>query len=478
MDFIRRITAWIYNTFVWLIRIGQWLNILIIVVSVVLYGLMTATLGGGPANQEAIWLDLALFYWGLLFWMFFLAQFVAPVSTSLQRVMIFWRLWGYFLGRHGPAIFVQNGQVRERTNERKRRGPGLMILDTASAAMLRTDVRFTRPVGPGLAFTTFDIRTGTTEYVATAFDLRRQSLFIGPQLSENAFEAQRANETPENYRERQSRRTQTSSLTRDGIEAVPSMVVVYQLDTRPGEGGTRYGYNPAVIWQAAAGEDVDSSLPRDDARSRLEWNWLPPYLAADVWRETIRKFTINQLFDMRPDFNPPLVNRPVTGVQAVLRHVTQRLTQPEVAELDANGALSGRHVPSREYNLLASRGIRVITVVLLNLQLPAAVDAQMESLWLSTWTIRSRDERMLMDRERTLRSISGGRQALRDYALSISRQLAAMPAGYRVSSTEMASKLAETSLRLTVRDVALGARAPLEREDLLQLVMWLRRRPE
>lgn len=478
MDLIRRIVAWIYNTLVWLIRIGQWSNILIIVVSVFLYGLMTATLGGGPANQEAIWLDLALFYWGLLFWMFFLAQFVAPVNTSLQRVMIFWRLWGYFLGRHGPAIFIQNGQVRERANERKRRGPGLMILDTASAAMLRTDVRFTRPVGPGLAFTTFDIRTGTTEYVATAFDLRKQSSFIGPQMTEATFNPQQENETPENYRERQRRRTQTSGLTRDGIEAVPSMVVVYQLDTRPGEGGTRYGYNPGVIWQASTGEDVDTTLPRDDARSRLEWNWLPPYLAADVWRETIRKFTLNQLFDMRPDFNTASANRPVTGSQAVLRHIIDRLTQPEVAELDANGTLSGRRVSSREYNLLATRGIRVITVVLLNLQLPPVVDTQMENLWLSTWTIRSRDERLLMDRERTLRNIAGGRQALRDYSLAISRQLTAMPAGYRLSGTEMASRLTETSLRLMVRDVALGGRAPLEREDLLQLIMWLKRNPE
>ena len=45
----------------------------------------------------------------------------------------------------------------------------MIVLDTASGAVLRNDVAFTRVIGPGLTF------TQRSEYLAGAMDLHRQT---------------------------------------------------------------------------------------------------------------------------------------------------------------------------------------------------------------------------------------------------------------------------------------------------------------
>jgi hypothetical protein len=143
------------------------------------------------------------------------------------------RLVKYMLGTGGQAIFIENGIEKKRPGEAGRRGPGVFVLDTASGAVLRNDVAFTRVIGPGLTF------TSGSEYLAGAVDLHRQTQPIpalGPLGNEDPFASRRREETDEEYQQRQVRRLETSGLTRDGVEVVPNFSVTFRLE----------GFEPAV----------------------------------------------------------------------------------------------------------------------------------------------------------------------------------------------------------------------------------------
>ncbi len=69
----------------------------------------------------------------------FFSQFVLPIQNPKQRREIAARVSNFETGRRGPALFVKNGRVIEHEGETNREGAGLIVLDTASALVLRTD---------------------------------------------------------------------------------------------------------------------------------------------------------------------------------------------------------------------------------------------------------------------------------------------------------------------------------------------------
>ncbi|HSM71699.1 MAG TPA: hypothetical protein VK851_09160, partial [Anaerolineales bacterium] len=85
----------------------------------------------------------------VVLWLAFFAQFVLPVKTFEQRQKIFDRLITYLLGGHGPAIFIENGVFKEHSGERLKKGPGVVWLDSASAAVTRPAVKIEQKLGPG-----------------------------------------------------------------------------------------------------------------------------------------------------------------------------------------------------------------------------------------------------------------------------------------------------------------------------------------
>ena len=228
--------------------------------------------------------------------MFFFAQFVLPVRTLEERSLVFNRLRTYLSSKHGPAIFIENGEVQHRSQELRRRGAGVIVLDTASAAVLRNATAFTRAIGPGIVF------TDQKEYIAGTVDLHSQSRKIGPiDKDTDPFAPQQKDESREAYQRREERRWETSGLTRDGVEVIPVISATFRLDSKPCEGGTMFGYNPNSVWRAIATEGIDPGAPTDARSRRVPWNWLPVYLAADLWREYLRKFTLNELFTQPPN---------------------------------------------------------------------------------------------------------------------------------------------------------------------------------
>jgi hypothetical protein len=280
-----------------------WLAFLLVV-----YGLQIRRMGGIRANLFDIFVDLAcIFPILLVLWMAFFAQFVLPVRTFRDRQKIFNRLFSNFFGSHGPAIFIRNGQLIKREGEERKTGAGVLWLDSASGAVTRTAVAIKQTIGSGVHF----IENG--EYIAGTVDLHTQFQSLGPRDLEKPFEIKKEVQTDEEFHQIQERRKEVSALTRDGIEVIPNISVMFKLDTgspREGEPGSRFGYRTGIrkrdreneekdkeaIRKAILGEGVNPNVAADSPRHRVAWNQLPALLAVDVWREYVSKFTRDELF--------------------------------------------------------------------------------------------------------------------------------------------------------------------------------------
>jgi hypothetical protein len=285
--------------------ITSWLVFLLVV-----YFWQINRMGGIQANQDTILQDLfCVFPIFFIIWMAFFSQFILPVKTFRDRQKIFDRHLRHLFGNHGPALFIENGEVREHSGERLKRGPGVVWLDSASAAVTRTAVAIKKTIGPGVHF------TDSNEYIEKTgtLDLHTQSQKLGPKDGENPFEGKKDDMSPELFDDIQKRRRQVSALSRDGIELVPDISVTFRVDTGfPGkeDPGSRFGYrtgstpeaklrekqDQAVISKALLGEGINPNIDSESTFHRVAWNRLPMMLAVDVWREYATKFTLDELF--------------------------------------------------------------------------------------------------------------------------------------------------------------------------------------
>jgi hypothetical protein len=339
--------------------IAAWLMVLLVV-----YGWSIYSMGGIRANLREIFVDLAcIFPVLLILWMAFFAQFVLPVRTFRDRQKIFSRLISYLLGSHGPTLFIENGIVKEHSGERHKKGPGVLWLDSASAAVTRTAVAVKQTLGPGVHF------TKKSEFIAGTIDLHVQFQTIGPPETEKPFEDIRENQTLEEWSQIQDRRRQVSALTRDGIEVIPNIAISFRVSTgfpKEGQPGSRFGYRTGVtkkdrenekkdqeaIRRAILGEGINPNAVQDSPRHRVAWNELPGSLAVDVWREYVAKFTLDQLF--QPDQPVPVA--PPSAPQPTDEEIDP-LSQPIQVGSNRNSMQTGLARMVREVNLLMAKTI-------------------------------------------------------------------------------------------------------------------------
>jgi hypothetical protein len=342
--------------------IVSWLVILVLV-----YGWQILHMGGIRANLFEIFVDLAcVFPLLLVLWMAFFAQFVLPVRTFRDRQKMFDRLITYLFGGHGPALFIENGLIKEHSGERLKTGPGVLWLDSASAAVTRTAVAIMQTIGPGVHF----IRKG--EYVAGTVDLHTQLQPIGPKESDDPFAPKKADEPQEEWNQVQDRRKQVSALTRDGIEVIPNITVIFRVNTgfpKERQPGSRFGYRTGVrrsdrlneekdkdaIRRAILAEGINPNAVPDSPRRRVAWNELPGALAVDVWREYAAKFTLDQLFQPTQLVPPP----PSSTAQPTEEEIDP-LSQPIQLGGTRDSIQDSMTRIVRELNLLMSRAINFL----------------------------------------------------------------------------------------------------------------------
>lgn len=493
-------------------------------------------MGGFALSLVYIIIDVILFGIGLLIWLAFFTQFVLPVRTFRDRQKIFDRLLAHMSGGHGPAIFIRDGKKIKHFGEEKKKGPGVLWLDSASAAVTRTAAKYEKTIGPGVHF----IKKG--ESIAGTVDLHAQAHGLGPREAEDPFAKQKDGQSDDEFNQTQKRRMEVSAWTRDGIEIVPNISVVFKIDAAPAKGdddGSRFGYDPESVRRAITGEGV--TLETSKTPRRIAWNQLPARLAADLWREYLSKFTLAELFEASqpgPKPKPPApapepdetkallepvipgrnwekalagmlhemniilarwVDRcertqakdvrsvtptpkptepeikepePETALQTINRMIKARMTEAETEIVDDHGKPGEGTLASPEYELLKQRGLKVIAAGVGNLRFPPDIEEQLIHQWSTTWINSAKAERDRIDRQRGFVELSGQVEAELRYALSLSRNLLK----HRPSEPKDTLKtLMQRSRDEIIKNDRLHRRASMEREELDELIQWVER---
>jgi hypothetical protein len=299
--------------------------------------------GDARTSILAAGLDIALLILLIIVCLFVFAQFVLPIKTLPDRLRVAGRLWLHAWGAHGPAVFVQNGREVERRGGAGRVGPGLIWVDTASAALTRTEAGLRRVLGPGIHF------TERLERIERTFSLHIQSCSMGPSQDEQIFGRFSEDESAEErirHEAMQVKRRGVSGLTRDGNEVVPEIRVIFKMDGTPaiaGQPGSRFGFSSEAVRRAAHGEGMTAD-PEAASRIQVAWNQLPGLIAVDLWREYLAKFTLEDLFAAQFDAVPEVLQpeEPAQRLQAEAE--THGAPQGPAARLlwRLNNSLEGR----------------------------------------------------------------------------------------------------------------------------------------
>jgi len=511
-------------------------------------------MGGLISNLFFIFIDAIIFGIGIIVWLGFFSQFVLPVKTLDQRLKIIDRVFNSLFGNHGPAIFIRDGKMIKRKGEEKKDGPGVLWLDSASAAVTRTATSFKKTIGPGVHF------TETNERIANnPVDLHKQVQRIGPRETDEPFASQKEGQSDDEYNAIQNRRELVRAWTRDGIEVIPNISVTFKIDADPVIEeylpGSRFGYidtekqedNP--VFKAIAGEGINPDVLADRPKHRVAWNQLPALIVVDLWREYLGKFTFKELFEAEqilparvpktsatPDSTQAVHNpvapsknaiekalvgmfreinrslalkadkcefkkkegaevrinsspkRPVsvslaekepekmTALQVIMRMVEARMTQKEVMILDDNGRLSKQKgtMSSPEYELLSSRGIRVLSVHIGNLHFNSDIEKQLVSQFKTTWMIDATREKNQIDILRGFLEVSGEIEAVTKYTSSLSKNLIKTDPNTQSQKEALKNLLLRTREELVKND-RMHRRASLEREELEEIIQWVER---
>jgi len=424
-------------------------------------------------------IDLFLFIAGLIIWLVFFAQFVLPVSKLSDRIRVVERLVMYLTGGHGPAVFIESGFVRESVGENRRQGPGVMWLDSASAALVRTEAQFKRAVGPGVHF------TGYGEYLAGTHDLHTLIQNIGLEESDEPFTVQKKDE---NYQKIQDRRWATSALTRDGIEVVSAIGVNFQIKSEAAEGGTFFSYNAANSERA-----IRDSITRGVKYTRPVCSSLPAKLTVDIWRECLSKVRLDDLFKY-VDWGDE------TTLQFITNLVKDRLSKPTVISLDEFGRpqLKGGYneqrfktfcelrkagknpqaesmlvkVPSQEFAILNDMGL-VVTASVKRVLFAPDVEERLINLWITNWLKNAQEEHERVERRRKLAETAAVDDALQEFALNTIPDLLKLEP---TSKSEAITRLVRSTFKGVRRNTTLLKRTNTEQRELFEIYSRLRRR--
>ena len=394
-------------------------------------------------NNWTLGVDAAIFGVLLILWMFFFSQFVLPVARVADRLSIFSRLLAYLTGMHGPAIFVENGRLRQRPGESEKRGIGVLWLDTASAAVLRSETSFTRTVGPGIHFISWG------EYIHQTVDLHRQTYAIGPKDGDRPFTLNKDDPT---YAEVMERRKETSALTRDGIEVVANITINFRVASSPASAEnplTPFGFNR---------KNVEKYVTRNVSRDVIG------KMVADIWREYVRQIRFDQLFETMPGGERP-------AHQVILRMINDRLSKSLVDELDEYGRpREGRQVASQEYEQLAEMGVNADANIR-RLFFAPEIEDRLINLWTTNWLKNAQRQRDQVERVRAQRQRIGQDQALEEFAVNASQDVGKFFPPNQAKAVEM---LTHATLRGILRNAAVQRRLTTEATSLSDIVQWLR----
>ena len=300
---------------------------------------------------------------------YFFSQFILPIQNRKHRQEIYKRVKNFETGERGPALFIKNGRVIAHEGEMDKRGPGLIVLDTASAAVLRTDTEIKDTAGPGIKFT-------NGEYIAGSVDLRSQWQYIGP----NVFS-----------------KHDTSAKMRDGTEVSATISIKFSLKRprfmMPTESGvtSQYGYDEAAVRNAVLREIIEVD---GEEKSPMLWNEFPVHLVANIWREYVQKFKFDELFSSNPHSE--------SGLQLIERMINLRVRQSQMNALDDVGNPTEIKVINREFKDLQERGLEINEVRIHNVHFESPTEEQILAQWNPDWLKNTQQEEKALNETESL----------------------------------------------------------------------------
>ncbi|MBW8010879.1 MAG: hypothetical protein FVQ83_06520 [Chloroflexi bacterium] len=427
-------------------------------------------------NVRAIVFDIVvIMIGGTIFWLSFLGQFVLPVQSLDERKKVIQRLIGTLGVQPGPALFIRNGEIIEDPKKKNRKGAGVTILDTASAAVLHNQSSYTRAIGPGLVF------TKKNEATARAIDLHTQVRRLGHKSpDEDPFAERGENESEEEFNFRQSRRLQTSGLTRDGVEVVPNITTVFRLISSKSEGSTQFGYNHDSVWQAVSYEAIVPEVSKEESRRNEAWDRLPVFVATDLWREYLRKFTLNQLFGFEDhEASVDDKGKSIPVIEFIIKKVNERLKNALFNEIDEVGLPTNRRISSLEFQKMRQRGIQIINAGISNLRFDSSIETMLISRWNAKWLDYAKGFQKTVKGRQSNAKLIGEISAQREFADNVSPILYDRIKDWQWGQTAKITLLesVESLIRGTLDGITLNPKLKTALEDeeagLLDLIEWL-----
>ncbi|MGA7193295.1 MAG: hypothetical protein WBW94_06655 [Anaerolineales bacterium] len=482
---------------------------------------------GGIINLPGIVFDLVLLFFLIQIAVAFCAQFVLPIHKRGDRIRVVSRLWLHAMGGHGPAIFVKNGRLVESKNESEKKGPGVLWLDTASAVVTRTDTSLKNFLGPGVHFTDAD------EKIASVISLHTQSHRIGPEKDDDPFKPEKDYLVVEEYKKVHDRQMAVRAITRDGIEVVPNISVTFKIDAAPAKGkekGSRFGFDQDAVERAARGEGINAGSGKEEPK-HVAWNQLPTLIAADLWREYLSKFTLNDLFSasLVPPSDVPQPEAPVekekaqipeptkiglftkalrffnngfekrlkklmpedeatetiaiekleggkkaadskpqTALQIINQMMKARMTQANVPVLDESGGQLEGFRHSQEFTTLTERGIKVFSVSVSGLRFNKTVEEEVVRQWTTSWLLNAKADQSRIERLTSAYNVHGRQKALHEHALTLSDAINTPPD--IASAVKALLQQTQSEIRLNDR---LLRRTTSEVQNIDDIINWM-----
>lgn len=226
-------------------------------------------------------LDLGGFFFALVGGLALISQFVLPVQTMRERRQVLEHFLSYASGFHGPILYVKDGERVGTQAELQMTGPGIALLDSASAIVVEYAYQpflflgpirpapaqpLVRAAGPGVVF------IGFGERIVAALDLRPQT-----------------------------RSTTVQAHTRDGIEVTATVSVTFGLLPPPGYTETEpkaeqernkpaFPFNPDSAFRAIYGGAITAG------QEKVAWTQLPLDVAVEQFRNRLAEATLDGLF--------------------------------------------------------------------------------------------------------------------------------------------------------------------------------------
>ena len=232
-------------------------------------------------------ITLLIFCSGFFSIIFALSFFILPFQEPTDPFELYKRIFLFAFHLHGPIQFIRDGRPEVIHAGFKTNNPGLIWLDSASAAIISRTTSYHRVAGPGICF------TQKGEFISNSISLSPQKKWVGPLEDEEPFALQGKKESGDEYQHRLKRADTTTAFTLDGKKIIASFLLEFKLDAATGEGGYPYGFNPIAVKKAALSQAQET---RDGKTGFVEeWSDLPGILVADYWKEFIGHYRCKEI---------------------------------------------------------------------------------------------------------------------------------------------------------------------------------------